>query len=68
MSGQCRSLISPKEGFLSANLNQVITFDMGGTSTDVSLLNGQIRVTSETEIGGWPIRIPVIDIHTVGSE
>ena len=51
----------------AANLNRVITFDMGGTSTDVCLLNGKIRVTSEAEIAGLPIRIPVIDIHTVGS-
>ena len=40
---------------------------MGGTSTDVSLVHDDIHVTSEAEIGGCPIRVPVIDIHTVGS-
>jgi len=47
--------------------DHVITFDMGGTSTDVSLCAGELTRTSETEIGGLPIRVPVIDIHTVGA-
>jgi N-methylhydantoinase A len=51
----------------AAGFDQVITFDMGGTSTDVSLSPGEIQVTTEAEIGGLPIRIPVINIHTVGS-
>ena len=46
---------------------RVITFDMGGTSTDVSLCDGALTRTSEAEIGGLPIRVPVIDIHTVGA-
>ena len=50
-----------------AGFRQVVTFDMGGTSTDVSLSQGDIRVTSETEVGGLPISIPVIDIHAVGA-
>lgn len=51
-----------------AGCQKVITFDMGGTSTDVSLsIEGRVTITSESEVGGLPIRIPVIDIHTVGS-
>jgi N-methylhydantoinase A len=46
---------------------RVITFDMGGTSTDVSLVDGEARVTTESQVGGYPIRIPVIDIHTIGA-
>ena len=45
----------------------LITFDMGGTSTDVSLLSGEPQVTTESQIGGFPIRIPVLDIHTIGA-
>jgi len=45
----------------------LITFDMGGTSTDVSLLSGEPLVTTESQIGGFPIRIPVLDIHTIGA-
>ncbi len=51
----------------AAGFNRVLTFDMGGTSTDVALCDGGIRVTSEGEIGGLPVRIPIIDIHTVGA-
>lgn len=46
---------------------RVISFDMGGTSTDVSLVEGEPKVTSEALVGGCPIRVPVIDIHTIGA-
>lgn len=45
----------------------VITFDMGGTSTDVSLIHGVPRLTTESKIGGHPVGIPVLDIHTIGA-
>jgi N-methylhydantoinase A len=51
----------------AAGFARVLTFDMGGTSTDVALCDGDIRVTNEGEIGGLPVRIPIIDIHTVGA-
>ncbi len=47
--------------------SKLITFDMGGTSTDVALLDGQIRVTHETEVDGMPIGVPMMDMHTVGA-
>ena len=50
-----------------AGFKNIITFDMGGTSSDVSLLDGQIRRTNESVIGNFPIRIPIIDIHSVGA-
>jgi N-methylhydantoinase A len=46
---------------------QVITFDMGGTSTDVALCDSGVPTTSEGEIGCMPLRLPMIDIHTVGA-
>ena len=46
---------------------QLITFDMGGTSTDVALCDGAIPTTAESQIGDLPLRLPVIDIHTVGA-
>ncbi|HCC78615.1 MAG: 5-oxoprolinase [Chloroflexi bacterium GWB2_49_20] len=46
---------------------QVITFDMGGTSTDVSLIDGVPQITTEAVISGNPIRIPTLDIHTIGA-
>jgi N-methylhydantoinase A len=46
---------------------KLITFDMGGTSTDVSLIDGEPAITTEATVGGCPIRIPVLDIHTIGA-
>jgi N-methylhydantoinase A len=46
---------------------RAITFDMGGTSTDVSLCDEHPRTTTETVVAGCPIKVPVIDIHTVGA-
>ncbi len=46
---------------------QLITFDMGGTSTDVALVRGEIQPTNESEIAGLPVRVPMLDIHTVGA-
>jgi N-methylhydantoinase A len=46
---------------------RLITFDMGGTSTDVSLIDGQPQITTEAVVGGCPIRVPLLDIHTIGA-
>lgn len=46
---------------------RAISFDMGGTSTDVCLIEGRPRVTSETTLGGLPIAVPVLDVHSVGA-
>ena len=50
-----------------AGFKHLITFDMGGTSTDVALLNGQLPLSTETVIGGFPVKVPMLDIHTVGA-
>src|SRR6185436_18297734 len=44
-----------------------ISFDMGGTSTDVSVIDEVIRTTTESRVGDVPVRLPVLDIHTVGA-
>jgi N-methylhydantoinase A len=46
---------------------RIITFDMGGTSTDVSLIDRKPGFTTEAKIGGYPIQIPMLDIHTIGA-
>ena len=46
---------------------KIITFDMGGTSTDVSLIHGQPTLTTDAIVGGCPIHIPLLDIHTIGA-
>ena len=50
-----------------SGLPRLITFDMGGTSTDVSLLYGKPAITVESAIGGMPVRVPLLDIHTIGA-
>jgi N-methylhydantoinase A len=46
---------------------RVISFDMGGTSTDVALVDRETRGSSQTEIAGLPVGVPMLDIHTVGA-
>jgi N-methylhydantoinase A len=48
-------------------IDNIISFDMGGTSTDVSLCPGGPLFTREFTIGGTPVAVPVLDIHTVGA-
>src|SRR5262249_36897919 len=52
---------------LAGNAN-AIAFDMGGTSTDVSLIvDGAAARTAERDVGGLPVRLPSVDLHTVGA-
>lgn len=51
----------------SAGHDKLITFDMGGTSTDVSLCPGRILYRTDLTIDGLPVRTPAVDIHTVGA-
>ena len=46
---------------------QLLTFDMGGTSTDVALIDGAVRLTSEGKIGRYPVAVPMVDMHTIGA-
>jgi N-methylhydantoinase A len=50
-----------------AGIKKIISFDMGGTSTDVSLCNGDVRLSTQTLINEMPIKIPVVDMMTVGA-
>ena len=67
LSGPAGGVVGGFEIGRSAGFDHVITFDMGGTSTDVSLSPGQVSRTAESFIGELPIRLPVIDVHTVGA-
>jgi len=67
LSGPAGGVIGAYEIGKTAKYEQLITFDMGGTSTDVSLCDREISLTTESQIGGIPIQIPMIDIHTVGA-
>lgn len=67
LSGPAGGVVGSFELARLAGLEKVITFDMGGTSTDVSLCPGRIQETTEGTIAGLPLRLPIIDIHTVGA-
>ncbi len=47
--------------------SKLISFDMGGTSTDVALLDGPIGITSEGRLGEFPVSVPMVDMHTIGA-
>ena len=46
---------------------KVLSFDMGGTSTDVSVLHGGVELTTEGRIGPYPVAVPMADVHTIGA-
>jgi N-methylhydantoinase A len=51
---------------LSAH-RRLMTFDMGGTSSDVALIEDEIELTSEGHIAGYPVGVPMVDMHTIGA-
>jgi N-methylhydantoinase A len=67
LSGPAGGMTGAFETARRAGFERIITFDMGGTSTDVGLCDGALPATSETVIAGWPVKVPMIDIHTVGA-
>ncbi|MCX6568146.1 MAG: hydantoinase/oxoprolinase family protein, partial [Candidatus Aminicenantes bacterium] len=67
LSGPAGGAVGARVLARAAGIPNIISFDMGGTSTDVSLIEGRIRRTHEARIGDFPIRLPIIDIHSVGA-
>src|SRR6185369_15492273 len=68
LSGPSGGVVGALRAAQSAGIQNVITFDMGGTSTDVALCDsGAIRTTNETTVAGLPVAVSVMDIHTVGA-
>ena len=68
LSGPSTGVVGAQAIGRAAGLPDLITFDMGGTSTDVALLKaGEARLTSEAIVHGHPIKAPMLDIHTVGA-
>ncbi len=67
LSGPAGGVVGALDWARRVGLEKVLSFDMGGTSTDVSLVSGTPRRTREGEVGGVPIAVPLLDIHTVGA-
>lgn len=67
LSGPAGGLVAAKEIGRQLGENNLLTFDMGGTSTDVALICGEAGITTEGQIGGIPVAVPMLDIHTIGA-
>jgi N-methylhydantoinase A len=68
LSGPAAGVVGALAIGRQAGFADLITFDMGGTSTDVALINGGACATKmEQEVSGYPIRTPMLDINTVGA-
>ena len=67
LSGPAAGVIGAWSVARAMGLKRAITFDMGGTSTDVCLIDGAVALSTEWSIGGLPLKVPAIDIHTVGA-
>src|SRR6185437_12937604 len=68
VSGPAAGVVGAARLAALANLENAIAFDMGGTSTDVCLIaGGHAERASERTIAGVPIRLPTVDLHTVGA-
>ncbi|HEX3536872.1 MAG TPA: hydantoinase/oxoprolinase family protein [Stellaceae bacterium] len=68
LSGPSTGVVGAQVLARLAGIDDIITFDMGGTSTDVALMQGgEARLAREAVVHGYPIKAPMLDIHTVGA-
>ena len=67
LSGPAGGLMGAQFVGRSAGCERLLTFDMGGTSTDVALIDGEVRLTSEGRIAGYPVAVPMVEMHTIGA-
>jgi len=67
LSGPAGGVVGAVAAARASGFDQIIAFDMGGTSTDVSLVEGEIKTANDAQIAGLPISVPMLDIHTVGA-
>src|SRR5207237_4239171 len=67
LSGPAAGVVGAAFVAEASGFNRAITLDIGGTSTDVALIDGAITEATDGKIGGYPTKLPMIDIHTVGA-
>jgi N-methylhydantoinase A len=70
LSGPAGGVVGAWKLASAAGFDRIIGFDMGGTSTDVSLVDGAsggLRISNESSVSGIPIGVPMLDIHTAGA-
>src|SRR5258706_1382515 len=67
LSGPAGGVVGAAASARASGFTRIIAFDMGGTSTHVSLVEGAITTASHAEVAGLPVGVPMLDIHTVGA-
>ena len=68
LSGPAGGIVGAWKLASAAGFDRIIGFDIGGTSTDVSLVDaGGLRISNESSVAGIPIAVPMLDIHTAGA-
>jgi len=67
LSGPAGGVVGALATARASGFDRVIAFDMGGTSTDVSLVENEIKTATDAQIAGLPVAVPMLDIHTVGA-
>jgi N-methylhydantoinase A len=67
LSGPAGGVIGAAATARASGFDKIIAFDMGGTSTDVSLVEGEPKTATDAQIAGLPVSVPMLDIHTVGA-
>ncbi|RUW65748.1 hydantoinase/oxoprolinase family protein, partial [Mesorhizobium sp. M1E.F.Ca.ET.063.01.1.1] len=68
LSGPAAGVVGAAQVASAAGFRNAVTFDVGGTSTDVSLiLNGRGAYTPLRDVAGYPVRCPMVDVHVIGA-
>jgi N-methylhydantoinase A len=67
LSGPAGGLVGAASASARSGFKNILSFDMGGTSTDVAAVQGEIRTASQAEVAGLPVGVPMLEIHTVGA-
>lgn len=67
LSGPAGGLAAARLLAQECEIDRLLSFDMGGTSTDVSLLEGELALAHRGSIASWPLTIPSVDIQTIGA-
>ena len=68
LSGPAAGVIGSAVIGAAAGIGKIVTYDVGGTSTDVSLIvDGRPKFTSSRDVAGYPVKLPMVDIHVIGA-
>ena len=67
LSGPAGGVVGAAASARRSNVEQIISFDMGGTSTDVALVDREPKAGTQREVAGLAVGVPMLDIHTVGA-